>query len=470
MKAILKSPATVILIVLNTVLYFVMVYRSAEFTLANQTSQTLIDWGGNFGPLTLASEPGRLLTCTFLHANLPHLLVNLCVLVYVGGEMERTIGTARYLLVYLVSGIVGSLISVEFQPWNVSVGASGAIFGIFGLAFSHVGAASFEEVVRTIKRRLIVLAVMLALVIVPGFFMKGMDNSAHLGGFFTGLILGFAMLALPEKHLRKYVISAFAAVTLGPIVGFLIIASQYREDPRMNSQPLYIHGEQAMAEKKYDVALEDLDKAVVAIGEDPKFNKERSAILIGKTGALVQLKRYEDALQVIAFNETIADEKKRVPLLEAKASVKQHQEKYQEAIELYKEALTKEPEMDEKSTIYNNMAWAQAAVGDLDNALKNVSVSLKENDKNTSALDTRGTIYLLQKNYDAAIKDLDRAVALEPKGSAAFFHRAGVFLQQGEEEKCDKDLKAAKKLKYEPDPWEPKAFPALVERLNKTES
>lgn len=467
MKAITKSPATVVLIVLNTVLYFLMVSKAAEFTLANQTSQTLIDWGGNFGPLTLGPEPGRLLTCTFLHANLPHLLVNLCVLVYVGGEMEKTIGTARYMLVYLISGIVGSLVSVEFQPWNVSVGASGAIFGIFGLAFSHVGAASFEEVVRTIKRRLIVLVVMLTVVLLPGFFLKGMDNSAHLGGFFAGLILGFAMLALPEKPYRKFVIGGFATVTLGPILAFILIASQFRDDPRMNSQPLYIQGEQALSDKKYDVALDDFEKAVVAIGDDEKFKKEKSAILKGKTGALVQLKRYDDALKVIEFNKTITDENDRGPLIATTALVKLKQEKYQEAIDLYKEALVKEPD---NAGICNDIAWAQTALGDLDDALTNVNKALKKNDKQTSALDTRGTIYLLQKNYDAATKDLDRALVLNPKEGAALFHRAGVFLQQGEQAKCDKDLKAAKKLKYEPDPWEPKSFPALVDRLKKTES
>lgn len=465
MKVISKhNAATIILVVLNTVLYILMVKQSPEFTLASQTSQTLIDWGGNFGPLTLGPEPGRLLTCTFLHANLPHLLVNLCALYYVGSEMEKTIGTARYLLVYLISGIVGSLVSVEFQPWSVSVGASGAIFGIFGLAFSHVGAASFEEVLRTIKRRMIVLVVMLSIVLLPGFFISGMDNSAHLGGFFAGLILGFAMLALPEKQFRKYVIGGFVTVTLGPALAFLVIASQFRDDPRMNSQPLYIQGEQALSDKKYDVALDDFEKAIVAIGDDQKFKKEKSAILKGKTGALIQLKRYDEALKVIAFNQTITDEKDQGPLVATTALVKQRQEKYQEAIDLYKAALVKEPD---NPGICNDMAWAQTALGDLDEALENVNKALKKNDKQTSALDTRGTIYLLQKNYDAATKDLDRALVINPKEGAAFFHRAGVYLQQGEEEKCDKDLKAAKKLKYDPDPWEPNSFPDLVSRLNK---
>ncbi|MDZ4837318.1 MAG: rhomboid family intramembrane serine protease, partial [Candidatus Melainabacteria bacterium] len=106
--------ATIFLVVLNTVLYGLMVMKGPSFTLANQTSQTLIEWGGNFGPLTLGPEPWRLLTCTFLHASLPHLLVNVCLIAYVGSEMERTLGTWRYLWVYLISGIVGSLVSVAF--------------------------------------------------------------------------------------------------------------------------------------------------------------------------------------------------------------------------------------------------------------------------------------------------------------------------------------------------------------------
>nr|MDZ4833552.1 rhomboid family intramembrane serine protease [Candidatus Melainabacteria bacterium] len=381
---------------------------------------------------------------------------------YVGSEMERTLGTWRYLWVYLISGIVGSLVSVAFQPWNVSVGASGAIFGIFGAAFSNVGGVPFDEVLGSMKRRLMVLAIMLVVVILPGYFIPGIDNSAHFGGLFAGLILGFAFIANQRKDFRPAVIGGIAAVTLGPLLAFFLIFNQYRDDPRLKSQPLYVHGEAALADKKYDVALQDFETAITALGDDEKYKKEKSAALKGKTGALIQLKRYDEALATISVNETLAE--KKTPLLATKALIMQRLGKYPEAIALYKEAAEQEPD---NGGISNDMAWAQAAMGDLDEALINVNKALAKNDKQTSALDTRGTVYLLQKNYDAAIKDFDRALSLNPKEGAAYFHRAGANLQKGEDEECDNDLKAAKELKYEPDPWEPKSFPDLVARLNK---
>lgn len=468
MKAFSKHhTATIILVVLNTVLYISMVANSPEFTLGLQKSQTLIEWGGNFGPLTLASEPWRLITCTFLHANLPHLLVNLCLIAYVGSEMERTLGTLRYLWVYLVSGLVGSLVSVEFQPWNVSVGASGAIFGIFGAAFFNVGGVPFDEVLKTIKRRVITLAIMILVAIAPGFFMPGIDNSAHFGGFIAGLVLGFAFVARGNKQYRPLVIGSYATMTLGPLLAFLLVLAQYHGDLRLKSQPLYVAGEAALTAKKYDLALRDFDQALAVLGDSDKYKKERSAALKGKTGALILLKRYDDALDNWEITYSITEEKDQGKLLPTKALIKQRQQKYEEAIALYKEAAQKDPD---NPGINNDMAWAQTGMGQLDEALTNVNKALAKNDKVPATLDTRGTIYLLLKNYDAAIKDFDRALIINPKEGAAFFHRAGVHLQKGNQEECDKDLRAAKECKYDPDSWEPKTFPDLVERLKKIES
>jgi rhomboid protease GluP len=122
---------TSIIIVLN-VMMGIVVAASGGFTIAN-----LYSWGALWPPaVTYQNEWYRLVTSMLLHGNVFHLLMNMYVLVYIGGFMERFIGSLRYIALYVIAGITASLAVVYLGNSNViTVGASGSIFGIMGALF-----------------------------------------------------------------------------------------------------------------------------------------------------------------------------------------------------------------------------------------------------------------------------------------------------------------------------------------------
>jgi len=458
-----KHPVTKVLIVLNTVLYIVLVASLSDHSLAPQNAKTLIEWGGNYGPLTLHGEPWRLLTCTFMHSGFVHLLVNMVLLYCLGREMEDALGTRKYLFVYFLSAIVGALVSLESQPTLVSVGASGAIYGIFGSAFTSVGVTSFEQLIATLKRRAVVLLFSAAMIMVPAIWLPGIDTSAHFGGLFAGIAAGFCIAALSSKKFKPLAYCGLSALVILPVVAVFAISVQYKDDLRFKSQPLFVEAEAKIESKKWSEALPLLDQALSVFPQDAdkKYNKERLAMLMKRASVLLELKRNEEALRDIEAGEPLSEE--NAPIIAMKALTMHRLKQYQTAADLYEEALKKKPG---DPLIQNDLAWSQAATGQFDKALENVNKSLAQNDRQTAAIDTRGTVYLLKNKYDEARADLDRAIRLNPKEGAAYFHRAGVSLSQNETAKCDDDLKTALELDYKPDTWEPKFFKELDQRYS----
>ena len=140
----------------------------------------------SYGPFVKMGEYYRLITAAFLHANLAHLLFNMYALWIIGMQLESFIGKWRFLVVYLFSAITGSLLSVIITPDAVSVGASGAIFGLLG-ALLYFGYHYRIYLGTVIKSQIIPLIVINLLL---GFMVPGIDNAAHIGG----LIGGFSMM------------------------------------------------------------------------------------------------------------------------------------------------------------------------------------------------------------------------------------------------------------------------------------
>jgi membrane associated rhomboid family serine protease len=456
-----KHKWTIILVALNTVLYLCMVIATPDHSLAQQSTKTLIEWGGNYGPMTLNGEPWRLVSCAFTHSHLAHLLVNLFSLFILGRELEPMLGARKFLFIYFLSAIFGSICSVETQPVAVSVGASGAIFGVFGSTFALLGASNFDKLLASLKRRFIVFIVFLLIVVAPTFLVAGVDNSAHIGGMLAGLFAGLAFSASTRTQLKPVAAGLIALLVITPIVAFFLIGVQYRGDLRFKSQNYMIEADALIEDKKYKEALPLLDEAIAIIpaGSDPKYNKARLSMLSVRAGVLIELKRPGDALRDLEATEPICED--QAQLKRSKALAKFQQKNYDEALALYEEVLTLKPG---DAHILNAIAWTQAAMGKLDDALKNADESLEKEHDATDVLDTRGTIYLLRKNYEKGLADLDHAIKIKPKSGAAYFHRAAILLEQGKLEQCDQDLKAAAELEYEPDVWEPDVFGDLIER------
>jgi membrane associated rhomboid family serine protease/tetratricopeptide (TPR) repeat protein len=163
----------------------------------------LLNWGANYGPLTVNGQWWRLITALFVHLNLAHLLLNMWAFWNVGRLTERMFGQRVFFALYFASGAIASLTSIAWDPTHSSVGASGAIFGIFGafLAFlSHRHTLVPAAIVRahwpsTVAFVLFNLA--------NGALQPGIDNAAHVGGLVSGFIAGWILARpLDVEHRR----------------------------------------------------------------------------------------------------------------------------------------------------------------------------------------------------------------------------------------------------------------------------
>ncbi|PID90276.1 MAG: hypothetical protein CSA97_03735, partial [Bacteroidetes bacterium] len=128
MRGYLVTP---LLMYLNVLVFVLMVASGVHFI--SPDADSLLNWGANWRPSTLDGQPWRLLTSCFLHFGIVHLLMNMYALVYIGRHLEPVIGSVRFLGSYLLAGVAGSLASLWFNEPTVSAGASGAIFGMYGV-------------------------------------------------------------------------------------------------------------------------------------------------------------------------------------------------------------------------------------------------------------------------------------------------------------------------------------------------
>jgi membrane associated rhomboid family serine protease len=161
----------------------------------NALTTVLITYGAKDNTSILHGEYWRFVTPMFLHANALHLGMNMINLLALGVALERLFGHLRFLLIFLVTGVISAIASFYFAPQEISVGASGAIFGLVG-AYS-----AFILVHRKALRyggipALLWLIVIIGLNLSIGFFIQNVDNYAHVGGLLSGLLLGWGFTPL----------------------------------------------------------------------------------------------------------------------------------------------------------------------------------------------------------------------------------------------------------------------------------
>jgi rhomboid protease GluP len=154
----------------------------------------LIDWGANHGiDIALGREYWRLFTNIFLHGGLIHLAMNMWSLLVIGPLVERLYGNLAFAVIYLASGVGGSIASVAASPLRVGVGASGAICGLLGglVAFLVIHRRTIpKSILKSFRGSLLWVVVLMAIL---GFLVPNIDQEAHLGGFVTGCLTGLLL-------------------------------------------------------------------------------------------------------------------------------------------------------------------------------------------------------------------------------------------------------------------------------------
>jgi rhomboid protease GluP len=190
------STATSALVAANIALYAISWYMTqSAVSAANESTSlftgidghVLVRLGAKYGPLMVRGEWWRLVTAIFLHGGLLHIGFNLWCLIDLGPEVESLFSIQKFIVLYLVTGVFGFIVSLFWSPFGISIGASGAIVGLIGIligASYHHG--QLGKAYRSQLWRWVIYIV--AMMLIPGL---GIDNAAHMGGLASGLLLGY---------------------------------------------------------------------------------------------------------------------------------------------------------------------------------------------------------------------------------------------------------------------------------------
>lgn len=207
--AIRKPYVTYALLAINILLFIIMGFVSGDGIYGFQT-ETLVKFGGNVKSLVLNGEYWRLIASAFLHDGFLHLICNMYALYVLGIQLENFFGKTRFAIIYLFSAITGNLLSLVFADPNVvSIGASGAIFGLFGslLYFGYY----YRVYLGTVLRTQIVPVILINLLF--GIVTPGIDNAAHIGGLIGGVFISMG-IGVKFKSTKSDMINGMIVSTL----------------------------------------------------------------------------------------------------------------------------------------------------------------------------------------------------------------------------------------------------------------
>ena len=193
-----KRPiATYVLIALCVIMFIISGF--------GYSTEALLLFGANYGPLVKSGEIYRLITCMFLHGGIIHLGLNMYSLFIIGPRVEDFFGKWKFLLIYFISGISASLLSIGLNNNVISVGASGAIFGLFG-ALIYFG-YSYRGYIGALVKSQVIPIVMYNLIM--GFFIPGIDMWGHIGGLIGGIITANMLGTIENKKYNSMNILLF---------------------------------------------------------------------------------------------------------------------------------------------------------------------------------------------------------------------------------------------------------------------
>lgn len=190
-----RAPATFALVAINVVIFFAL-----SFFGRTEDAGFMIRHGAVYLPLMKdTGEFYQFFTSIFLHFGFQHLMNNMLMLIVMGLVLEPELGTVKYLILYIVSGLGGNLISAGFEAmtgeYSVSAGASGAIFGVVG-GLIYLAILGRGRIGNLTERGLIFLVLMN---IYYGVTSTGIDNMAHIGGLAAGFVMAVILYRRPGR-------------------------------------------------------------------------------------------------------------------------------------------------------------------------------------------------------------------------------------------------------------------------------
>jgi len=209
------------IIAINVLVFILMAINGAGIFDTNGLVH--IKWGSNYSALTLSGDWWRLVTNVFIHFGIIHLLMNMYCLYTVGIYLEPMLGKVKYTVAYLCTGVLASIVSLWWHKEGTnSAGASGAIFGMYGLFLALLTTSLIPQKVRQALLQSIGIFVFYNL----AYGMKsGVDNAAHIGGLLSGFVIGYIYVLGIKKEKQgqelKWIVPAVVLLSLGIAYGYL---------------------------------------------------------------------------------------------------------------------------------------------------------------------------------------------------------------------------------------------------------
>lgn len=225
-----KSHVTTGLLAINVIVFVAMIFSGASPL--NPSNEVLTRFGSTLGAYTFFIQPWRLLTSNYVHAGIMYIAFNMWCLWDLGGLAERIFDRWVYLVMYTSCGLAGSIAASWWSPSSPMVGASGAIFGIAGALISAFYLGSLPV------SRAAMQSTLKSLLFFAGFNLffgaaisRNISNSAHIGGFVTGLALGAVLapaLTAPPAKRQGWAVVVFAAVGIVLWLAFVFFRQHFR--------------------------------------------------------------------------------------------------------------------------------------------------------------------------------------------------------------------------------------------------
>ena len=312
--------ATWALLAINAAMFLI-----AQVSGGSTNVLVLLDLGAMQGQAIAAGEYWRLLTAVFLHSGWMHLGLNCFGLFVFGQQLEQLYGHGRYVALYLLAGLAGSVASyalnLSLASNAIGVGASGAIFGVLGglVAFFMSHRDRLGDMGR---RTLIGLLLLAGINLAYGLATQGVDNYAHMGGLVAGVLLGLAF----SPHYRP-VLNVFGLVSQVvdsnsiirrwwalPVVGAVLVVGVVVGDQNVGESPIP-HLQQAREfrqESDLTRALDELDMAIAIAPDFGPIYLER-ALVMAELGNIDRA--ITDAGLAVRYSQTPADQQTAVRLL-----------------------------------------------------------------------------------------------------------------------------------------------------------
>lgn len=208
------------IIAINIAVFIFMAIRGVN--VMTPKTADIVNWGGNLSSYTMFGEAWRLVSCMFLHIGIIHIFFNMMVLWSLGNLIEKFFGHVNFILLYFISGIIGSLASVVWNPFVVSAGASGAVFGVFGAMCGFL-VVKRRDLPRTFYEEMKKNAFLfLGLNLAFGFSVPNIDMAAHLGGLVGGLVAALILSQnfMQRKGMRSLIPTMVFTLASGAVVWF----------------------------------------------------------------------------------------------------------------------------------------------------------------------------------------------------------------------------------------------------------